>query len=73
MDFKGCGRPQSPSLIAVCDACDTMVSSRAYKNKVSKEEAIEELQKSSIKQFDPKIVEVFIKAVNGGDGGQVEG
>ena len=68
---KGTRIPIGARIMAVCDAYDTMVSSRAYKEKIPKEEAIKELQKNSIKQFDPKIVEIFIKAVNGGNGGQV--
>ena len=46
------------------DAYDTMVSTRAYKEKIPKEAAIKELQKNSIRQFDPRIVEVFIGVIN---------
>lgn len=49
-------------IIAVADSYDTMCSERVYrKRKLSKEEAMAELKNNSSTQFDPKIVEVFIK------------
>lgn len=62
---KGARIPVGARIMAVCDAYDTMVSSRSYKERMSKQEAIKELQKFSVKQFDPRIVEVFIKTLNG--------
>lgn len=60
---KGARIPIGARIMAICDAYDTMISHRAYKEEVSKEDAIKELQKFSVKQFDPKIVEVFIKII----------
>ena len=47
-------------IIAVVDAYDAMTSTRAYRKALTKKYAIEELRKNEGKQFDAKIVEVFI-------------
>ena len=47
-------------IIAVVDAYDAMTSTRAYRKAMTKEYAIKELKKNEGKQFDAKIVEVFI-------------
>lgn len=52
-------------IVSLADAYDAMCSARAYKNKyLSKAEAIEEIKKSSGKQFDPRIVEAFLRAID---------
>jgi putative nucleotidyltransferase with HDIG domain len=48
-------------IIAVADAYDAMTSSRPYRKAKTKEQAISELKQFSGEQFDPEIVEVFIK------------
>lgn len=48
-------------IIAVVDAYDAMTNDRPYRKARTKQEAIEELKKFSGKQFDPEIVEVFVK------------
>lgn len=50
-------------IIAVADAYDAVTSKRSYREALSKEEAIEELQRGSGKQFDPAILDVFIRLV----------
>jgi putative nucleotidyltransferase with HDIG domain len=60
---KGVRIPIGARIMAVCDAYDTMVSKRAYREMIPPEEAIRELQKSSIRQFDPKIVDTFVKVM----------
>jgi putative nucleotidyltransferase with HDIG domain len=47
-------------IIAVVDAYDAMTSTRSYRKALTKKYAIEELRKNEGKQFDAKIVEVFI-------------
>ena len=47
----------------ICDAYDVMISARAYKRTVSKEEAIKELKICAGTQFDPVLVEKFIKII----------
>jgi diguanylate cyclase (GGDEF)-like protein len=55
--------PLGARIIAVCDAYDAMVSPRPYRTRVSHEEAIEELDRCSGAQFDPRVVDAF-KAVH---------
>lgn len=51
-------------IVSIADAYDAMTSSRAYrKTPLTKEQAILELQKGSGEQFDPEIVEIFIRCV----------
>jgi len=51
-------------IIAVSDAYDTMISGRSYKLPFTREKAIEELKRCSGTQFDPKLVEVFLKILS---------
>lgn len=48
-------------IIAVVDAYDAMTSDRPYRHGFSSEKAMEELLKYQGKQFDPQIVDIFIK------------
>jgi HD-GYP domain-containing protein (c-di-GMP phosphodiesterase class II) len=45
----------------VIDAYDVMTHDRPYKQAISHEQALEELRKYSGTQFDPEIVNGFIK------------
>ncbi len=47
-------------IIAVADAYDAMTSNRAYRNSLSKEEAIKELECNRGTQFNPEIVDILI-------------
>jgi len=55
--------PLLSRIIAVIDAFDVMTRGRPYKKPVSSAQAIAELQRCSGSQFDPEIVEVFVKNV----------
>lgn len=61
--LKGEEIPFQARIIAVADAYDAMTSERSYRNALPKEVAIEELQKNSGSQFDPKVINVFIDKV----------
>ena len=50
--------------MAIIDAYDAMTSDRPYRKAMSKEKAIEELKKGAGTQFDPKVVEAFIKVLS---------
>ncbi len=63
MGLNGDEIPLLARIIAVCDSYDVMTSKRVYKRAMSKEEAIEELKNCAGYQFDPKIVEIFIKGL----------
>lgn len=52
-------------LIGVADAFDAMTSWRPYRSRMSDDEAIVELRRCSGTQFDPEIVELFIRATQG--------
>jgi len=50
-------------MIAIIDAYDAMISDRPYRKAMSQKEALEELNRCAGTQFDPELVEVFIKKV----------
>ena len=50
-------------IIAIADAYDVMTNNISYKKAISKENAIEELQKNAGVQFDPELISVFIEKV----------
>jgi len=62
--LKGERIPLGARIMAVADAYDAMRSTRPYKKPFSKEEIISELENNAGKQFDPKIVDIFLKGVN---------
>lgn len=51
-------------IISVADAYDAMTSTRAYRSTLTKAEAIEELRRNSGTQFNPEIVEIFLKILS---------
>ena len=53
--------PIESRIISVVDAYDAMVSYRSYRDNITKEQAIQELQNNSGTQFDPNVVEVFLE------------
>lgn len=63
-ELKGEGIALGARIMAVADSYDAMVSARPYRKVgLSKNEAIEEIKKNSGTQFDPKVVEAFLKVV----------
>jgi diguanylate cyclase (GGDEF)-like protein/putative nucleotidyltransferase with HDIG domain len=59
--LKGEEIPCLARIMTVVDSYDAMTSNRAYKSKMSFEEAIEELKACSGTQFDPEITQIFIE------------
>lgn len=55
--------PLISRILSIVDAYDVMTNERPYKNKMSKEEAIQELKKYAGKQFDPNLVEKFVSMI----------
>ena len=50
-------------ILALCDAFDAMTTDRPYRKALSLESAVSELKKCSGTQFDPKVVEAFLKVI----------
>jgi diguanylate cyclase (GGDEF)-like protein len=61
--LKGEEIPLESRILAIADAFSAMTSSRIYSKTLSYEAGIEEVKRESGKQFDPKLVEVFLKVV----------
>jgi len=70
--FNGLGYPNGlkakaipliSRVIMVADAYDAITSDRSYRAKKTKQEAIEEIRANSGTQFDPEIVDAFIKII----------
>lgn len=60
-DICGKNIPIGSRIITVADAFDSMISDRPYRKALSREAAIEELKRCAGQQFDPEVVEVFVK------------
>ncbi len=58
--LKGEEIPLGARILAIADSYDAMTSHRAYRQAMKYEAAIAELRQGAGKQFDPKIVELFI-------------
>jgi len=51
-------------IMAVADSFDAMITERPYRKAFSKEEAVEELKRNKGKQFDPEIVDLFLRVLD---------
>ena len=59
--LKGDKIPLISRILAVADAWDAMTTDRAYREALSEKEAIKELKNNKGEQFDPQIVDAFLK------------
>lgn len=64
--LKGAQIPLIASIISVADCFDAMTTDRPYRKGLSKEEAIQDIQRGGGTQFDPKIAEAFAEAYQEG-------
>ena len=62
--LKGEEIPLGARIVCVADAFDAMRSQRLYNNPLSKEEIVQKLEEKSGTQFDPKIIDVFVRNIN---------
>jgi diguanylate cyclase (GGDEF)-like protein len=58
--LKGMQIPLHARILAVADSFDAMTSNRPYRNRMSMDEAIIEMERCAGYQFDPEIVKVFL-------------
>lgn len=56
--------PLMARIIAIADSYDVMTHDRVYKKAISKGDAIKELKRCAGTQFDPKLVDIFVKHLN---------
>lgn len=61
--LKGTDIPIEGRILAVADTFDAIVSDRPYRTCRSIKLAVEELEAFSGRQFDPKVVEIFLEAL----------
>jgi PAS domain S-box-containing protein/putative nucleotidyltransferase with HDIG domain len=62
--LKGDEIPLPARIICVADSYDSMTSDRPYRTALEKEHAIAELRRNSGTQFDPDVVEAFLRSVH---------
>ncbi len=62
--LKGEEIPILSRIISVCDAFSSMTKEKPYREQLSKDEAIEEIKRNYGTQFDPTVVEAFLKVVS---------
>ncbi|MCJ7701837.1 MAG: HD domain-containing protein [Anaerolineales bacterium] len=61
--IRGDQIPLGARIVTVVDAFSAMMDKRVYKDANSLEETLEELRRFSGTQFDPQVVEVFLKVI----------
>ena len=64
--LKGEDIPLLGRILAVCDSFDAMTTKRTYKEAMSIDYAISELEHNKGTQFDPKLAEAFIELLKEG-------
>lgn len=64
--LEGEGIPLLGRILAVCDSYDAITSKRSYKEALSDEYAIAELERNKGTQFDPMLADAFIKLIREG-------
>lgn len=53
-------------ILCVADSFDAMVTVRSYKPGIEVEDALSNLEEESGRQFDPRLVPVFVRCVRDG-------
>jgi two-component system, cell cycle response regulator len=55
--------PLGARIVAVCDAFDAMTTNRPYRDRIGEPAAQAELQRCAGSQFDPRVVEAFVRVL----------
>ena len=53
--------PVTARIVAIAEAFDVMTHDRPYRAAVSKDEALAEISRQSGRQFDPRLVDAFLR------------
>jgi putative nucleotidyltransferase with HDIG domain len=61
--LKGEAIPEGARIIAVVDAFNAITTNRPYHKALSEKEALDEIERNAGKQFDPVVVEAFMKVM----------
>jgi diguanylate cyclase (GGDEF)-like protein len=61
--LSGADIPLLSRILSIADSYDAMTQDRVYRKAVGKEDAIAELRCNAGTQFDPELVEIFIKCI----------
>lgn len=64
--IKGEEIPLMARILCVADSFDAMVTVRSYKPGIEVEDALRNLEEESGRQFDPRLVPVFVRCVRDG-------
>jgi HD-GYP domain-containing protein (c-di-GMP phosphodiesterase class II) len=64
--LKGDAIPLAARLIAVVDAFNAMTTNRPYRKGFSMAEAVTEIKHCTGTQFDPRVVEIFLRLLERG-------
>lgn len=64
LGLKGDDIPVLARILSVSEAYQAMISPRPHRRRKSKKEAIKELEKEAGRQFDPKIVNIFVNILD---------
>ena len=64
---KGMDIPLAGRILAICDSFDAMTSKRVYKEALTVEYAVSEIEKNKGTQFDPQLADAFIELVRDGE------
>lgn len=62
--LKGKQIPLISRILAIADAYDAMTNGRPYKEAINHQEAVEEIKRCAGTQFEPELVELFIKTTS---------
>jgi PAS domain S-box-containing protein/putative nucleotidyltransferase with HDIG domain len=65
--LRGEDIPVMARILCIADSYDSMTANRPYRSARGREYAVEEFRRCSGSQFDPKLVEVFLRVVERGE------
>jgi HD-GYP domain-containing protein (c-di-GMP phosphodiesterase class II) len=64
--LAGAEIPVGARIVSIVDAYEAMIAGRPYRERISHDDALEELRRQAGVQFDPELVEVFVEVFAAG-------